>query len=118
DDAHAAAADLFEELIIAEVSNLGPRRWGRCFARTQRRSAAPVRTWCRRLACPTCAGTIRTWRQRRRQPLELVLVCEVRGQLAGPIGMAVQQLAAVRRDAGFDILQVVGEHLLQALLAA
>jgi hypothetical protein len=97
DHAHAAAGDLLQQFVIAEVMQDRARRLDR-FAGRQGR-------W------------FRVGSKRLGQVLNLVMVREERSQLGGQVGMTGEQVLPVRRLAGFDRLDIGGNDRIHSLAA-
>ena len=95
DDAHAAAGDLLQQLVVAEVAHRRPRGHGR--------------------ALPGCQG--RRGAERLGQAAKLVLVGEEGPQFPGEVGVPAQQLVSVGSLAETFRLQVVGQDAVDALFA-
>ena len=98
-DAHAAARDLLQDLVVAEVAHV--------VAHDRHADRRAVRADRRRLR----GGR----RDRHGEPGELLAVGEERGQFVGQVWMFGKQFQTVGRLSRFDRLDVGGQHFLQAL---
>ncbi len=99
DHAHAAAGDLLEDLVVAEVTHVVAER--------RHAVGRAVRAHGRRFG----GGR----RDRHGEPGELLAVGEERSEFVGQVRMLRKQLLTVGRLSRFDCLDEGGQHLLQAL---
>ena len=97
DDAHAAAGDLLQQLVITDVADGGPQRRGRPDCRRGDR---------------LCRGSLLAPPQQRHR----VAVGEIRLQFPGQVGVFGEEEGAIDDLAAVQPLHVIGEHLLQGSL--
>src|SRR5262249_41654242 len=96
DDAHAAAGDLLQQLVIPEAPRWSVRPGGRTVAGRQRRRLLTIKAWCIRLS---------------HRP-KLVVVRKECRQLGGQVGVTGKQLLTARRRTGLPRVQVSCDHLI------
>jgi hypothetical protein len=104
DDAHAAAGDLLQQLIVAEIAH-HPQHGARGLAESQGRfPRASRRGHSRR------ADTFS-------DPIKAILVAEERAQLIGQVPVPAEQVFTIRGVTEALRFQVIGENAVHLLLA-
>ena len=96
DDAHAAAADFFEQVVVAEVLDL--RAGAGCAVEPHRRR-------------------INIGPKRRGDAHDLALGGEIMGQLVGEVGVPCDEFIAIRCMSAFFGLQIAGDDLVEQAFA-
>jgi hypothetical protein len=97
DDAHAAAGDFLQQLVVAEIGDGAERTVGHRVAGGE--------------------GWVLDGGGRRRGLTHAVVVAEERLEVSGQIGMAGEKFGAVGRSSHFDGFEVGGDDFVEARLA-